>query len=91
MYNPIAEIPKLKYPNAHVEAKKVEALEVAVANAGLGPDAVVIHFVLAFFAGAAVMDSGEFVVLAWTTVFVGGGVGVIVEFIQGRGVDLVYF
>ena len=70
--NPIGEIPKLKDPDAHIEAEKVKALEIAVADAGLGPDAVMIHFVLTFLAGATVMDSGEFVILAWATVLVGG-------------------
>ena len=72
MDDPIGEIPKLKDPDAHVEAEEVKAFEIAVADAGLGPDTVMIHFVLAFLAGAAVVDSGKFVVLAWATVLVGG-------------------
>ena len=76
------EVPELQYADGHVKAEKVEALEIAVANAGLSPAAVVIHFILTFSTGAAVMNSGEFIVFADGTIFVGGGVSVVIELIE---------
>ena len=45
---------------------------------------MMIHFILTFSAGATVMNSGEFVIFADGTVFVGRGISIVVELIEWR-------
>ena len=58
--NSVGKIPKLKGSYRHIETKQVEALQVAIAYACLSPNAVMIHFILTFSTGAAVMNSWKF-------------------------------
>jgi hypothetical protein len=51
--NSEGEIPELHDSNGHIEAEEVEAFLVAVSDTGLRPYAVMVHFVLALVAAAA--------------------------------------
>lgn len=54
--NPNSEVPKLQHPDRHVEAKQIEALLIADADASLRPYAVMIEFVDANPTGTAMRN-----------------------------------
>jgi hypothetical protein len=62
-------VPELKDTDGHVEREKVERLLIAVTDAGLRPNAVVIQFVYTFSAATAVGHPWYFVVVTFLTIF----------------------
>lgn len=55
--------------DCHVKAKQIEWSLVAVANAGLGPHAVMVKLINAFSAGTAVRVAWSFPIIAFITPF----------------------
>lgn len=62
-------VPELEHSDAHVESEQVEGPLIAVADASLRPDAVMVQFVYAFPAAAAVRHSWYLYEVAFLTVF----------------------
>ena len=56
----IGKIPELEDSDGHVEAKEIETLNISKSDAGLCPNAMMIHFILAGAASTAMMYSWKF-------------------------------
>jgi hypothetical protein len=59
----------LNYPDGHVKGEKIERTLIAVTDASLSPNTVVVQFVDTFATTAAVRHSWDFYEVAFLTIF----------------------
>lgn len=78
---PETKIPKLNHPDAHVQAKQVETFLVRITDAGLSPNAVMVHLVLAHPTSTAVVNPRKLEVLTHRASLSGRTVLVVIKFL----------